>query len=73
MQLCSNNRTNFYIINNDFDYNFKIFLGAMPSDLLNISMLHKLIVLHRITHNHSYTMKIHFDYMPNHRFLAMPR
>ena len=60
MQLCSNNKK---LMNNDFDYDFKIFkmfLGAMPSNLLSINMLH---VLHRIAHNHSYTMKLRFDYV----------
>ena len=40
----------------------KMFLGGMPQTP-SISMLCMLIVLHTTKHNHSCTMKLHFDYV----------
>ena len=38
-------------------------------DLLNISMLRMLIVLLTITHNHSYTMRLHMHF----GYVALPQ
>ena len=42
---------------------FKIFFGDMLPDPPNICLLYMVIVVCTITHNHSCTMKLHFDHV----------